>query len=68
MDANGVNPWGKPQKKAGNRSNSGKFSKKMSKKFEKTKSVASSASKKIKAGASAGIIWLKLKYKLAKKK
>ncbi|KAL8196532.1 hypothetical protein R6Q57_024827 [Mikania cordata] len=71
MDSTDVNPWGKPSKKHGSRSKSGKLSKKMSQNFEKTKAVAASGAKKIKEGASSGVNWLKIKLhvnKLAKKK
>ncbi|PWA91261.1 hypothetical protein CTI12_AA090460 [Artemisia annua] len=71
MDATDVNPWGKSPKKVKNNTKSNKLSKNVSQKFEKTKVVATSGAKKIKAGASAGVNWLKIKYhahKLAKKK
>ncbi|KAL7608803.1 hypothetical protein Lser_V15G11474 [Lactuca serriola] len=65
MDATDVNPWGKqvqPSKKLVSYTSSGKFSKKVSQKFHKTKVAAASGAKKIKAGASAGVNWLKIKY------
>ncbi|KAJ0432752.1 hypothetical protein HanRHA438_Chr17g0805271 [Helianthus annuus] len=56
MESTDVNPWGKSSKK---HSKSGKLTKKMS---QKTKSVA----KKLKAGASSGVSWLKIKLQIHK--
>lgn len=64
MDVDDVNPWEKviPLNKVASYSSSGKFSKKISKKLEKTKVVTASGAKKIKACASAVVNWLKIKY------
>lgn len=78
MEGNGDhNPWGNPElsNKAPEKTptrlgggSSGKMSRKMSEKFEKTKVVASQGMKKVKNGANVGVNWIKLKYHTHKKK